>query len=434
MARTTIGRNRRPAANSRPPRGELYFKTPAVLDQAHYRGRNDDGDETTATWKAADDTPWTQAVDANFRVRFSIDETVGVTPQDENYQLQYNLNSAGWNNVDAASSVVRTVTSPNVPNSTPTTRQLTAPPGSFKAGEVDTNNGLAGAGEITGGDFTEHEYCAQVRSVDVVDADSIQLRLIGAIEGVLDVYTNTPTITVSEGAAPQVGQGQGRIRLRSNAVGIVLAAGSGRLRLRSRAAATVIGTGIGRLRLWARVKGGVTPQASQGQSRIRLRSRAVGQALAKGTGRIRVRSRSIGIARAIGQVRIRLRSRVFGGPLPTLAQGQGRLRLRSRAAGRAQTTGTGRLRLRSRAVGLVRAIGAGRIRLRSRSTGITVVQVAGRGWIRLRSRATGTGGGPIIQTFITEGDADATPTSLEGDSSKPGSIEGGALVGAGLEG
>jgi hypothetical protein len=174
----------------------------ATLDQAHFRGRNDDGNQTGATWKAAEDTNWSQAVDANFRVRFTLDETAGVAVISQNYQLQYNLNGAGWNNVDAASSVVRSSASPHVADATVTTNQLTAPAGTFEGGEFDEGNGIAGTGAIGAGNFTEFEYCVQILSADVVDADTIQLRLLAATSGALDAYTQTPTVTVSEAAGP----------------------------------------------------------------------------------------------------------------------------------------------------------------------------------------------------------------------------------------
>ncbi|MGH9878833.1 MAG: hypothetical protein ACRD5H_14470, partial [Nitrososphaerales archaeon] len=67
---------------------------PVTLDQAGFRGRNDDGSETTATWKAAENTNWSQAVDENLRVRLILDETTGGDPAIADYRLQYNLNSA----------------------------------------------------------------------------------------------------------------------------------------------------------------------------------------------------------------------------------------------------------------------------------------------------------------------------------------------------
>jgi hypothetical protein len=64
----------------------VYYSVPAFT-QDSFRGRNDDDNETAATWKAAADTNWTQKVDENFRVRFVISETDGISSSDKTYLL-----------------------------------------------------------------------------------------------------------------------------------------------------------------------------------------------------------------------------------------------------------------------------------------------------------------------------------------------------------
>jgi len=58
----------------------------------------------------------------------------------------------------------------------------------------DEVDGLAGSTNLdfSGSDEVELEYCVQIRSVDVANDDTIQLRVKG-----LDAYTSTPTATVS---------------------------------------------------------------------------------------------------------------------------------------------------------------------------------------------------------------------------------------------
>lgn len=176
------------------------------MSQAGFRGRNDDGSQTAATWKAAENTGWTQAVDENFRVRFVVDETAGGA---ENIQckLQYNLNVAGWNDVNATSLVVRSSASANFAEGDATTRQLTSGTGTFVAGKMDEADGATNVNVVfAGGELTEFEFCAQVRSADVVNNDSIQLRLVRAAGTVLESYVQTPTVTVSEaGGVDQLG-------------------------------------------------------------------------------------------------------------------------------------------------------------------------------------------------------------------------------------
>lgn len=170
----------------------------ASIDQDSFRGRNDDGSETTATWKANANVNWTQTVDQNFRVRFLLQETGGGTKNNFTAQLSYNLNAAGWVNVTGTSSVVRATASPNVAGGADCTQQIGA--GTF----ISNNDGFDEVDGASGGanlDFTanteaEVEFSVQIRSADVVNNDSVQLRIAGA-----DTWTNTPTITVNEPTA-----------------------------------------------------------------------------------------------------------------------------------------------------------------------------------------------------------------------------------------
>ena len=171
----------------------VYYSVPSFT-QASFRGRNDNGNETTATWKALANTDWTQKVDENFRVRFVVQETAGISAADQTFQLEYNRNGGGWNDVTGASSVVRATASPNVADAADTTQQVGS--GTFVAPNAgfDEVNGLAGGTplDFSGSDEVEVEYSVQIRSVDVANDDTIQLRVKG-----LDAYTNTPTATVN---------------------------------------------------------------------------------------------------------------------------------------------------------------------------------------------------------------------------------------------
>ena len=59
----------------------------ATLEQTHYRFRNDDGSETTATWAAAEDTPISLAKNTPVRLRVEIGATGD--PASAAYKLQY---------------------------------------------------------------------------------------------------------------------------------------------------------------------------------------------------------------------------------------------------------------------------------------------------------------------------------------------------------
>ena len=163
-------------------------------DQDSFRGRNDDGSESTATWIAAANTNWTQVVDANFRVRFLVQE-VGGASFVLNSRLQYNKNAAGWNNVTSTSTNIKAVLSANFADDDATTEQM-AGPQAFVAGRMD-ENGTDMAGITILSQDTEVEWCLQIVGTDVANNDSIQLRVTDA--GVtLNTYTNTPSVTVSK--------------------------------------------------------------------------------------------------------------------------------------------------------------------------------------------------------------------------------------------
>lgn len=175
----------------------------ATLTQTTFRGRNDDGSETTATWKATAGTDWTQLVDTNFRVRFNISDSVAAATQNTAFILRYSLNGGAYTAVSASSSVVRAFASANVTDGAATTEQL-AGSGTFNAGTFDEVDGSATgftAATSTGQD-TEVEYSLQIRGVDVADADTINLRIYDNAGAALNGgYTDTPIITVSKPAA-----------------------------------------------------------------------------------------------------------------------------------------------------------------------------------------------------------------------------------------
>lgn len=169
-----------------------------TTQQKTFRGRNDNGSETTATFIAANNTNWTQSADVNFRIRFVLQET-GALSGTFVPQLQYNLNNVGYNNVTGSSLVVRASASANFTDGVASTSQLGTGTGTFAAGSLDEVDGVVANVTVAASGYTEVEYCIQIRSVDVVNADNIQLRIVGkSTAGVaLDTYTVTPSITAS---------------------------------------------------------------------------------------------------------------------------------------------------------------------------------------------------------------------------------------------
>ena len=182
----------------------------AAFNQKTFRGRNDDGDETTATWKETAGTDFTQIVDTNFRIRFEVQETAGCAKNNfTTIQLQYNLGGVGWNDVTGASSVVRSFASANLADGAATTDQLAVGTGAFVGGGgFDEVNGIAGstAMDVSASGHFEVEYCIQILSAGVTDGATLQLRVTDG-GSAFAAYDDTPTITVSEPAPAVTGVG-----------------------------------------------------------------------------------------------------------------------------------------------------------------------------------------------------------------------------------
>lgn len=171
-----------------------------AYDQDAFRGRNDDGSETTATWIAAANTNWTQDIDvnANFRVRFVIQETKGNAPGAQTLILMYSYKGGAYTQVTTTSSVIRSVLSANFVDGADCTQQVGV--GTFEADNngmdedqtITTSAGWAGSEEI------EVEFMLQIQVANVVDNDTIALRVYLSGPTALGTYTNTPTITIQE--------------------------------------------------------------------------------------------------------------------------------------------------------------------------------------------------------------------------------------------
>lgn len=170
--------------------------TSPSFTQVTFRGRNDDGNETGATWKATQGTDWTQLTDTNFRVRFRIDETASRAWTNVTWNLYYQVNSGGYSAV-TGSTPVKFSLSDNFAGGADCTTQLTGGTGTF----VTDNNGMK---ETTGGATNsgsagylfETEWCLQIDRTQVSDADTVNLRIYDGSSPIA-TYTDTPIITVS---------------------------------------------------------------------------------------------------------------------------------------------------------------------------------------------------------------------------------------------
>ncbi len=150
----------------------LYFLTIMLLISAEataslrmtsYRWRNDDGNETTATWRAAQSAPITISNTTDpLRLRIAMDNDNGAGYEEyPDGWLQYSSdNGATWTTItNAPTDEFVYHTSANVTHNAATTNQLTGTAGTWKAGKIINNLPNAGSETIVyDGEFTEYEW------------------------------------------------------------------------------------------------------------------------------------------------------------------------------------------------------------------------------------------------------------------------------------
>lgn len=192
--------------------------TAAVFDQDSFRFRDDDGSETTATFlqlanidiAVGDRGTTDKGFDTNIRYRVLIQETAGGMGNNHRPQLQYDLNGANsWIDVNATSSTVRSSISGNFAEGDDTTQQIGA--GTFISPNngMDEDEGLAGEAmdmDFAGNDECEAEYSFQVRSADVNDLDTLDLRVVNA-GAAYGAYTNIGRMDIQKVAADPFNSG-----------------------------------------------------------------------------------------------------------------------------------------------------------------------------------------------------------------------------------
>jgi hypothetical protein len=167
------------------------------LAQTGFRGRDDDGSETTATWKAGTNVNWEQRLNRDFRVRLLVenaDEGIGFGPSP--ITLKYSLNGGGYATV-GVSTAIKYVPSINYSNGDDSTQQIGS--GLF----VTPNAGMSQdntAGPVTlPGDVlneVEIEFCLRIVSDNLNSGDIFRLQGWFASVEFSNGYFETPEITV----------------------------------------------------------------------------------------------------------------------------------------------------------------------------------------------------------------------------------------------
>jgi len=171
--------------------------------QTAFRYRDDDGSETTATWRQNLNTNDTLTIDTTYRMRFSIQAShTGSGSADCVAGFQYNVDGAGWTTITTSSSNVKAVasadTSWTITDDDATTEQLTQDQ-TFVAGKMD-ETGACTAVSMTETQESEFELVFQLVS-PLAGGEAVQLKVVDSGSD-LFAYTVTPSITAAAAASP----------------------------------------------------------------------------------------------------------------------------------------------------------------------------------------------------------------------------------------
>ena len=180
----------------------LWLVLLMALTQSHYRFGVNDGTEATHTWHAAEDANPAQGVipvDTTFLLRFTIQaDATGLNNLDAEFQVR--KNGGAYQNITTTSTIVKAVTPTTFANAAHTTKRLSGT-GTFESSSQGcTTDGIAGGAQfdIVASGNGETICGLQIVSADVVHGDVLDFRLTRDGGTLLDTYSVTPSITVSE--------------------------------------------------------------------------------------------------------------------------------------------------------------------------------------------------------------------------------------------
>jgi hypothetical protein len=175
---------------------------PVLNFELFWFGDDDGTDETDNTFLGAKNSNQTLLTDTNYRFRVSVSNTGTKAVNGLMLQLEYNHEGGGWNAVDDVSSVVIMSASTKLVEGNDCTERLAGAQAfdGTNAGQEDVD-GLTGGNNLAANNEQEADYCFQIVSGDVANAETIVLRVTDAGTP-LDNDNQTPTLTVSEPIPP----------------------------------------------------------------------------------------------------------------------------------------------------------------------------------------------------------------------------------------
>lgn len=184
----------------------LYASTYTLT---HFRGYDDDGVPGSATPKAATDSDWSQNVDENFRIRFSVLENTSFPSQiEQQFYIQYSLNEGDWVDLKYSNDdyVRPSLTSYYTHDESDNNQRISS--GDFDGGRLSENLLIGSLYSIQfSADGTwEFEWCLTFVGDNLNNDDVIQLRLVNStLTGNFTLYNETASVTVVKSGAPYEG-------------------------------------------------------------------------------------------------------------------------------------------------------------------------------------------------------------------------------------
>lgn len=180
------------------------------LSQSHFRGRNDDGSESAATWIAATNTNFSITNDTIFRLRFGLTEVNAVAGGNRTIKIQHRINDQGaWVDTATTGSNVRLTTSGFVSNDTQTTQQVTS--GTFWSGATTLSKFRSSSGTIAAtssfpaSNRSEQEFSLIFVNGDMFEGDFADFRIQYTSGTETITQTQIPRVTQVGGGGPSGG-------------------------------------------------------------------------------------------------------------------------------------------------------------------------------------------------------------------------------------
>ncbi len=150
-----------------------------AFEQSDFQFFNDDGNEAASTSLESIDADTTQNVDSDFdfQMRFLIKETAGNAASNDTFVFRHDLNSTGFVNTTAATTVARIIAT-NLTNLGETTQRIGS--GTFLTpNDGQSTDGTAGgpACDYAGNDEAEFVCSIRIIAADVSDLDTIDFEV-----------------------------------------------------------------------------------------------------------------------------------------------------------------------------------------------------------------------------------------------------------------